>query len=92
MFNRAVFKYYKEINLYNVPLAIFTGIAAGPFYALLIYCSFGIFVGMLAFDYFKKHQYYMFENLGYSKSFLLSRVFVLHVLVAVLFGIILILF
>ena len=92
MFTQAVFRYFKEINTYNVPLAIIIGIAAGPLYALLIFSSFGIFTGMLAFDYFKKHQYYMYENLGFSKSFLLSRVFLLNILISVICGIILLLF
>jgi len=92
MFTQAVFRYFKEINTYNVPLAIIIGIAAGPLYALLIFSSFGVFIGMLAFDYFQKHQYFMYENLGFSKSFLLSRVFLLNILIAVICGIILLLF
>ncbi|WP_405199922.1 hypothetical protein [Christiangramia sp. LLG6405-1] len=92
MFTQAVFRYFKEINTYNVPLAIIIGIAAGPLYALLIFSSFGIFIGMLAFDYFKKHQYYMYENLGFNKSFLLSRVFLLNILISIICGIILLLF
>ncbi len=92
MFTHAVFRYFKEINTYNVPLAIIIGIAAGPLYALLIFSSFGVFTGKLAFDYFKKHQYYMYENLGFSKSFLLSRVFLLNILISVICGIILLLF
>ena len=92
MFSQAVFRYFKEINTYNVPLAIIIGIAAGPLYALLIFSSFGVFTGKLAFDYFKRHQYYMYENLGFSKSFLLSRVFLLNILISVICGIILLLF
>jgi len=92
MFNKVVFRYFGEINRYNVPLVIIIAIAAGPLYALLIYCSFGIFLGMLSFDYFNKHQYYMYENLGYSKTFLLSRVFLLNILISVFCGIILLLF
>lgn len=82
MFHKPVSKYFWEINAYNIPVAIIFGISAGLIYGLLIFCTFGIFLGLLAFRYFKKNEYYLYYNLGYSKNDLIKKTFIRNLIIS----------
>lgn len=84
MNNRAFIKYYFDINLYNFPISLVFGFSAGIIYGLLIFCSFGIFIGLLAFKYFNENQYYMYYNLGWTKCMLLKKIGLINFISSVL--------
>ena len=74
MNQRAFWKYYRDFNLYNLMFSVFSGIYFGLFSGLLVFLSFGMLIGYLGFNYFKKNEYYLYYNLGFSKKFLLKEV------------------
>lgn len=82
MFNTPISKYFWEINVYNIPIAIVFGFSAGLVYGLIIFCSVGIFLGLLSFKYFKNNEYYMYYNLGFTKNTLLKKIFIRNLIIA----------
>ena len=59
------------------------GAFAGTIYGLLIFCSVGIFFGMLGFNYFKSSEYYLYHNLGYTRNMLLKKIFIRNLIIAI---------
>lgn len=54
------------------------GAISGLGYGLLIFCSFGIFIGLLGFRYFKNNEYYLYFNLGWTKFRLIKTVWFIN--------------
>lgn len=75
MDNAAFRKYYLDFNLYNLVFSVISGIYFGLFSGLLIFCSFGMLIGYLGYNFFRKNEYYLYYNLGFTKKYLLKRVF-----------------
>ena len=78
----AFLKYYRDFNLFNVVFSVIGGIYFGAFSGVLIFCSFGLLIGYLGFNYFRKNEYYLYHNLGFSKRYLLKKVFLYNLLVS----------
>ena len=83
MFHTPVSKYFWEINRYNIPISIVIGAFAGAVYGFIVFCSIGILFGSLAFNYFKSSEYYLYQNLGYTKGLLLKKVFIRNLAIAI---------
>lgn len=81
--NQAAFlKFYRDFNLYNGVFSVISGVYFGIISGLLIFCTFGILIGYLGFNFFRKNEYYLYYNLGLSKQYLLKKVFLLNLLLA----------
>lgn len=82
--NQAAFlKYYRDFNIFNVVFSVINGIYFGTFSGLLIFCSFGMLIGYLGFDFFRKNEYHLYHNLGFSKRYLLKKVFLWNLILSV---------
>lgn len=82
--NQAAFlKYYRDFNIFNVVFSVIGGIYFGAFTGLLTFCSFGMLIGYLGFDFFRKNEYYLYHNLGFSKRYLLKKVFLWNLIMSV---------
>lgn len=75
MNNAAFRKYYFDFNLFNLVFSVISGIYFGLFSGLLIFCSFGMLIGYMGYNFFRKNEYYLYYNLGFTKTYLLKRVF-----------------
>ena len=82
MSNAAFWKYYRDFNFFNLAFSVLSGIFFGIFSGLLIFCSFGMLIGHLGFNYFRKNEYYLYHNLGFSKRHLLKKVFLYNLLLS----------
>lgn len=82
MSSRAFLKFYGDINLFNLPISLIAGFLAGPAYGLLVFCSFGIGIGFLGFRYFKENEYYLYYNLGWTKTKLIRKVWLTNTTLA----------
>ena len=81
--NFSVFwKYYLDVNSYNLFFSLFFALMNGILWGLIIFCSIGLFVGTLGFKYFKKNEYYMYYNFGFTKFKLLKNVWLLNLIVS----------
>ncbi len=90
MNHRAFFKYYRDFNFFNLLFSVISGIYFGVVNGIFIFLSFGMLIGYLGFNYFRKSEYYLYYNLGFSKKFLIKKVWICNLIFAVPFLIILI--
>ena len=70
----AFWKYYRDFNFYNIIFSLISG--------LIIFLTFGMLIGYLGFNYFRKDEYYLYYNLGWSKKHLLEKVFLMNLIFA----------
>lgn len=82
MNQNAFWKYYRDFNFYNLVFSVISGIYFGLLSGLLIFFTFGMFIGYLGYNYFRKDEYYLYYNLGFSKRFLLKKVLIWHLIFA----------
>jgi hypothetical protein len=95
-----MFTYYRDVTLYALGITLFTSMASiGAFQSLgrafingfLIFGIFGTGLGVLAFNYFQKAQYYMYHNLGFTKSELILKTwgvnFCISIVLIILIGV-----
>lgn len=77
-----MWRYYRDITAYNFALSgfvfIYQLINIGTLKSALVlsgmlFAVFGTGLGLLAYQYFQKQQYYMYYNLGFSKTYLISK-------------------
>ena len=82
MNQRAFWKYYRDFNFFNLAFSALSAVFFGIFSGLLIFISFGTIIGYLGFNYFRRNEYYLYYNLGFSKSFLLKKTWILNLIFA----------
>lgn len=93
--------YYRDVTLYTLVITLLTSFASaamydsfstGLFNAVLIFGVFGTGLGILAFNYFQKAQYYMYHNLGFTKTDLMMRAWFVNLAIAIILFVIISLF
>ena len=84
MYSKAISKYFLDINMFNVPFSLIFGLISGILWSVVIFSSFGILIGYLGFQTFKKNEYYAYYNLGFTKTDLLKKVWLLNMAISIL--------
>lgn len=79
---RAFWNYFVTINAVNLPASIVIGVIAGLQWLPVAFCSFGLGIGLLAYNVFYKNQYYFYYNLGYTRTKLAVMVFTINTIIA----------
>lgn len=90
--------YYRDVTLYTLAITLLTSVASAAMYdsfsawlfnAILVFGVFGTGLGVLAFNYFQKAQYYMYHNFGFTRRQLMTRTWFVNLIIAiVLMGVI----
>ncbi|MGI0105075.1 hypothetical protein [Salinimicrobium sp. TIG7-5_MAKvit] len=80
MNQRAFWKYYRDFNFFNLIFSVISGIYFGAVSGTLIFLSFGMLIGYLGYETFRKNEYYLYYNLGFSKRFLLKKVWICNLI------------
>lgn len=62
---------------------------SGVISTVIIFGVFGTGLGVLAFGYFQKQQYYMYYNLGFTKKYLILKTWVINFALAIIVSILL---
>lgn len=83
MKQRLFLKFYRDFNIWNLIFSVISGIYLGAFSGLLVFCSFGMLIGLIGFRYFRNNEYYIYYNLGVTKVSLLKRVWLVNVALSV---------
>lgn len=78
--------------MFNVPFCLIFGLISGILWSVVIFSSFGILVGYLGYQTFKKNEYYAYYNLGFTKTYLLKKVWLLNMFISFLLFLIYIIF
>ncbi len=92
MHSKAISKYFLDINTFNVPFSLIFAFTSGILWSVVIFSSFGILIGYLGYQTFKKNEYYGFYNLGFTKTDLLKRVWLLNTSISILLSLIYLIF
>lgn len=83
-----MWKFYKDVTLYALAICIFIALASvgtyksiiGAFVNLfLIFGVFGTGLGVLAYNYFQKQQYYFYHNLGFTTRTLILKTWLVNI-------------
>ena len=82
MYYKAIWKYFLDLNLYNLLFSLVISTVVGFLWGLLFFSSFGILIGFLGFHFFKKNEYFTYYNLGFTKKALLLKVWFLNLLIS----------
>ena len=82
MNERAFWKYYLDFNFYNLVFSVLNGIYFGMISGLIVFLSFGMLIGYLGYRYFRSNEYYMYYNLGFTKTFLIKKVWICNLIFA----------
>ena len=80
MNQNAFWKYYRDLNFFNLSFSVLSWIFFGPISGLLIFLSFGMGIGYLGYNFFRKDEYYLYYNLGFSKYYLIKKVWFFNLL------------
>jgi hypothetical protein len=81
---KAIGKYFLDINMFNIPFSFVIGLTFDFFWGIITFSSFGILIGYIGFDFFKENEYYSYYNLGFTKSNLLKKVWLLNLSISVI--------
>ncbi|GGX30161.1 hypothetical protein GCM10007384_34080 [Aquimarina muelleri] len=84
MYNKAIWKYFWDINVFNIPFSLIIGLISGLLWSIIIFSSLGIVIGYLGYKTFKNNQYYVYYNLGLTKTSLLKKVWLLNMIISFL--------
>jgi len=82
MYSKAIRKYFLDINMFNIPFSLIIGLISGILWSVVIFSSFGVLIGYLGFQIFKKNEYYVYYNLGFTKSKLIKKVWFLNLIIS----------
>jgi len=86
--------YYRDVTLYTLAITLFFSLASAAMYdsfidrlynLVIIFGVFGTGLGVLAFNYFQKAQYYMYHNLGFTRAQLIKRTWYVNIIIAIIF-------
>lgn len=77
---KVVFKYYCDVNFFNLIYSCLFGVLFLNFFLVpIIFGSVGTVLGILSFNYFYNNEYYFYHNLGFTKKKLNLTVLFLNV-------------
>lgn len=80
---RALWQFYKTIFPFVMAFAIVSVIALGVFWGFILFCTLGLWFGIVGFSTFRKGEYYFYYNLGLTKWKLIKASFFFNLLVGV---------
>ena len=77
------FNYYKTVTLINLCFCLCAAILTlNVIWFPFLFCTLGIAVSMLGYNFFFKDQYYFYHNMGYTKKKLALMTFGINLLPA----------
>lgn len=82
-FHPAVKKYYFDLSIFNLGLSVLMSLYLGWMYGVVIFCTFGLPIAMLCYHYFRRREYYMYYNLGYTRWRLNLICLLINILVSI---------
>ncbi len=79
---KALWKYFLDVNLFNIIFSFTIGFVMGWFWIFILFSSVGILIGLLGYNFIKKNEYYTYYNLGYTKQMLIKKVFLMNLTIS----------
>ena len=85
--------YYRDVTLYALAASLLPSVGSAGLYdrlgawllnLLVIFGVFGTGFGLIGFWYFQKQQYYMYFNLGYTKTHLVLKTWGINLAITII--------
>lgn len=92
MHNRIILKYILDVNVFNLGFSALVWLIGDFKWALLSFSTFGVIFGLFGFQAFRRNEYFGYYNLGFTRSFLLTRLLLFNWSVSLLPALILLIF
>ncbi|MFP9098334.1 hypothetical protein ACLI09_04710 [Flavobacterium sp. RHBU_24] len=86
---RAFFQYLLTVNIFNFIASLILSVAFGLGYFPVLFCTFGLGVGIIVYGFYFKQQYYFYYNLGFTRAKLVRMAFVTNFILSAPFIILL---
>ena len=74
-------KYYWDVTVYNLIFSLAVAIFHSWLWAFIVFGSYGIVIGLLAFGFLKNNEYYLYYNLGLTKRKLATSVLLINLMI-----------
>ncbi len=68
--------------MFNVPFSLIFGLIYGILWSVVVFSSFGVLIGYLGYQAFKKNEYYAYYNLGFTKTNLIKKIWFLNLIIS----------
>jgi hypothetical protein len=65
---KAFYNYYLTINSISLPASVLIALIAGINWLPIAFCTFGLAIGLVAYNLLFNNQYYFYYNLGFTKT------------------------
>lgn len=82
MYNKAIWKYFLDINMFNLPFSMVFSLVFGVLWGVVVFSSFGVLIAYLGYYTFKNNEYYVYYNLGFTKTNLIKKVWFLNFIIS----------
>lgn len=89
---KAFTRYYLIVNTINIMFCLLTAIMGNILWTLFLFCSVGIVIGIIGFNYYYKNEYYFYYNLGYTRGKLARMVFIFNIILTLPFLLLILIF
>ena len=84
--NSAFRKYYLDVTRYNLGISILLALLSDTLNGIICFSTGGMLLALLSFKYFQNNQYYLYYNLGFTKTSLILKTWLINFAIAMLFG------
>lgn len=80
---RPYWQLYRSVFPFIISTGLLCTLFSGILWGYLLYCTFGVFIGYLGFQAFRKDEYFFYYNLGLPKVKLWMRVLAINAVVGI---------
>lgn len=83
---RAFWKYYTDLTKFNLGLSLLVAFVKSPAEGILLFVTGGMLLSLVAYEYFHSHQYYLYHNLGLTRTRLILKAWLLNAGISAIIG------
>lgn len=83
---RAFWKYYLDLTKFNLGLSLLVTFIKSPADGILLFLTGGMLLILVAYEYFHSQDYYLYHNLGLTRTRLMLQAWLLNLGISVLLG------
>ena len=81
MTSNPTFKFFLDVNLTNFIFCCIVAVFSNIGWALIMFATVGILIGLIGFSAFRKNEYYAYYNLGFTKAALIKKVAIYNAII-----------
>ncbi|MFD2937429.1 hypothetical protein ACFS25_26895 [Spirosoma flavum] len=83
---RAFWKYYMDLTKFNLGLSLLVTFVKSPAEGILLFLTGGMLLSLVAYEYFHSHEYYLYYNLGLTRTRLMLKAWLMNLGISAFLG------